>query len=501
MNAIWALCRKEWRLLIRDRLSALLLLILPLVFIAVLGLLLGENFGQKADDTLRITLVDLDRGTGLQGKPWAYWVRKDLQETPGIRLEILPDRATAERLVREHRRSAVLVLNSNFSERIEKCSFLDLPEAINPFHREGVHLDPTKVDLGLELLRDPTQATSAAIIEQVVQVCMLRVVLPFMIGQAFQKLSEPRFIDRLGEEVSLPVPSNMQLLLGKQIKLGEMMRLAAGKNTAQAEEYRQKIGDGVQRALARQFNKYNLTGMTWAALTRDPGKGDQAQVSEFIDREGSGLLRRGAALYQTLVPMYLVMFTFFLVLIVGWIFVSERRQGTLKRLRLAPLSRSQILLGKLLPVYAVSLAQGVLLLLLGRLLFGMSWGPQAWPVWQQALMLLAVVACTSFAAMGLAMLVGAAAQTETQVQLFGGIPVLVLGVLGGCVLPRALMPEQAQVVTLFTPHGWALNAYRELLQNPPSYEPNLFFVAQGCAMLLLFGSGFLAAAWWLMRLE
>jgi ABC-type Na+ efflux pump permease subunit len=501
MNAIWALCRKEWRLLIRDRLSAVLLLLMPLVFIGVLGLLLGESFGQRSDETLRITLVDLDTGTGLQGKSWAYWVRKDLQETPGIRLEILSDRATADRLIREHRRPAVLILHANFSERIEKCSFLDLPEAINPFHREGVHLNSDKVDLGLELLRDPTQSTSAAVIEQVVQVCMLRVVLPFMIGQAFQKLSEPRFIDRLGEEVSLPVPANMQLILGKQIKLGEMMRLAAGKNSKQAEEYRRSIGDGVQRALARQFSKYNLTGMTWAALTRDAGKGDQAQVSDFVDREGSGLLRRGAALYQTLVPMYLVLFSFFLVLIVGWVFVGERRQGTLKRLRLAPLSRGQILLGKLLPVLAVSVAQGVLLFVLGKLLFGMSWGPRDWPLWQQVLTLLPVVVCTSFAAMGLAMLVGAAAQTETQVQLFGGIPVLVLGVLGGCVLPRAMMPEQAQVVTLFTPHGWALNAYRELLEATPGYEPNLFFVVQGCGMLMLFGAGFLAAAWWLMRLE
>jgi ABC-type Na+ efflux pump permease subunit len=501
MKAIWALCCKEWRLLIRDRLSAALLLAMPLVFVAVLGLILGESFGQKPDDTLRISIVDQDTGTGLDGRSWAHWVRQDLLETPGIRIEILPDRATAETLIREHRRSAVLVLGPNFSERINKCSFLDNPEAINPFHREGVHLDPRRVDLGLELLRDPTQSASAAIIEQVVQVCMLRVVLPYMIGQAFKKLSEPKFIDRLGESVRVPVPPSMRLILGERIQLGEMLRLAAGKDGKQAEQYRRNIGDGVQEALAQQFNKYDLTGMTWAALTRDKGNGQQAVVGDFVDREGSGLLRRGAALYQTLVPMYTVLFSFFLVLIVGWVFVAERRQGTLKRLRLAPLTRGQILLGKMLPVYAVSVAQGVLLLVLGRLIFGMQWGPAEWSLGQQVAWLLPVVLCTSFAAMGLAMLVGSAAQTETQVQLFGGVPVLVFGVLGGCVLPRAMMPEQAQPITLFTPHGWALNAYRELLETTPGYEPHLWFVVQGCLMLLVFGTGFLAAAWWLMRLE
>src|SRR5262249_4502788 len=156
-------------------------------------------FGQKPDETLRISIVDLDAGTGLAGKPWAHWVRQDLRETPGIRLEEIPTREQAEKLIREHKRAAVLVLRDNFSDRINRCSFLDTKGSINPFHREGVYLDPNKVDLGLELLRDPTQGSAAAIIEQVVQVTMLRVTLPYMIGQAFLKLSEPRFIDRLGQ--------------------------------------------------------------------------------------------------------------------------------------------------------------------------------------------------------------------------------------------------------------------------------------------------------------
>src|SRR5262245_48808356 len=117
MSAIWTLARKELRLLLRDRVAAVLLVLLPLIFILVLGLLLGESFGQKPDDTLRVSLVDLDEGGGLTpansvgGKPWAYWVRRDLEETPGIRIEIVPDRETANRLIRDHKRAAVLVLS------------------------------------------------------------------------------------------------------------------------------------------------------------------------------------------------------------------------------------------------------------------------------------------------------------------------------------------------------------------------------------------------------
>src|SRR5215207_3123783 len=99
MMAVWALTRKELRLLVRDRLAFALLVALPLVFVAVLGLILGESFGQKPSDALRISLVDLDKGTGLEGKSWAHWVRQDLLETPGIRLEIIPDREQARALI------------------------------------------------------------------------------------------------------------------------------------------------------------------------------------------------------------------------------------------------------------------------------------------------------------------------------------------------------------------------------------------------------------------
>src|SRR5258708_7723036 len=62
MKAVWALAGKELRLLLRDRLAAGLLLGMPMLFILVLGLLLGEGFGQKSDDKLRISMVDLDQG-------------------------------------------------------------------------------------------------------------------------------------------------------------------------------------------------------------------------------------------------------------------------------------------------------------------------------------------------------------------------------------------------------------------------------------------------------
>jgi hypothetical protein len=353
-------------------------------------------------------------------------------------VEVIPTLVEAEELVRGGRRAAVLVIGPKFSEQVTRSSFLR--GGVNPLFRDGVDVEA----LDARILRDPTQLTAASIIEQVGQVTMLRVVLPWMIGRAFEKIG-----DRLG-------------LI-------------------------------VKSALQSMFPNYNLMGKTWAALTRAEERTGEGAAVAVYRAEGTGLLGRGAQRYQTLVPSYTVMFSYFLVLTVGWLFVAERRQGTLKRLRAAPLSRSQILLGKLLPCLALSVAQGLFLLAAGKLIFNMSWGPN--PGW-----LLAVVFTTSLSAMGLALLVASVARSEAQVAIYGTLLVLVLAGISGCLMgDRDLMPEAMQRISLITPHAWALTAYKQLLANPGAV--NVELVAQACAMLTAFGFGFILLAWCFLRLD
>jgi ABC-type multidrug transport system permease subunit len=298
-----------------------------------------------------------------------------------------------------------------------------------------------------------------------------------MIGRAFQKIGEVEFIEKLSQIVHVPV-------LGRPVQLSRLLT---------SQDQKEAVGKGVQRAIQAMFPNYNLTGKTWAALTRsEPRSGAGAAVTTYHE-EGGGVLKRGALRYQILVPSYTVMFAFFLVLTVGWLFVAERRQGTLKRLRAAPMSRTAILLGKLVPCYLLSLFQGFFLLAAGKLVFAMSWGSQPW--W-----LVLVVAATSLAAMGLALFVAALARTETQVAIYGTLLVIVLGAVSGCLMgDRELMPELMQRVSLFTPHAWALVAYKQLLANAAS--PNLGLVLESCGVLAGFGLGFVGLAWASLRLD
>lgn len=466
---IWNLAKKDLRLLLRDWRAMAILLFMPLIFILVLGLSLGEGFGQKPDDRLRVSIVDLDEGfsraaDGKAAPPgtttWSKVIQLDLAQTAGIRLEVMESREQAERAVREGKRAAVLIFGPRFSDRVAKCSFLS--EGINPFYRDGVKLQ----EIDAELLIDKTQLTASSIIDQVGQVALLRVILPWMIGQAFEKLGDPQFIS----------------LLGRKIPGYGLIPNAV----------RSQMGGGVQKAIQEMFNKYNLMGKTWAALTKsEPRAGPGAETALYAD-DASGLLKRGAMRYQILVPSYTVMFAFFLILTVGWLFVAERNQGTLKRLRAAPLSRTEIILGKLIPCFALSLFQGLFLLAAGHLVFGMRWGNH--PEW-----LLLVIFTTSLAAMGMALFVAALARTETQVAIYGTLLVLVLAGVSGCLMgDRELMPEAMRRISLYTPQAWALIAYKQLLTSP---EPYLGQVAQACGILSGFGIGFVGLAWAFLKLE
>jgi ABC-type multidrug transport system permease subunit len=181
------------------------------------------------------------------------------------------------------------------------------------------------------------------------------------------------------------------------------------------------------------------------------------------------------------------------VLTVGWLFVAERRQGTLKRLVVAPLTKSEILLGKMLPCLMLSLFQGSFLLAAGHWIFGMDVGTE--PGW-----LFLLVPATSFAAIGLAMLLASLARTETQVAIYGTLLVLVLAMLSVALMvdPGLRDSESMQVISLLNPLAWALEAYKQLLSNP---QPERMIVLKACAVLVGFGAGFLAIAWWCLKLD
>lgn len=57
----------------------------------------------------------------------------------------------------------------------------------------------------------------------------------------------------------------------------------------------------------------------------------------------------------------------------------------------------------------------------------------------------------------------ALARTEAQLSGLTILLLITLSAVGGCFVPRFIMPEWLRTIGLVTPHAWALDAYQDLL--------------------------------------
>ena len=178
----------------------------------------------------------------------------------------------------------------------------------------------------------------------------------------------------------------------------------------------------------------------------------------LVARSPPGLQRpfQGASAFQFFVPGNAVLFGFFLALTVGISFIEERKSGTFRRLLAAPARRSTLLMGTLFPYYVIGLIQMTFLFAVGALVFGMK-------VAGSPLALVCMTLVVELAAVSLGLLIASFSGTERQVGAIGSVCLLVMGLLGGGMVPRPVMPHTMQTIGLFTPHAWALEGYYDIL--------------------------------------
>jgi len=194
--------------------------------------------------------------------------------------------------------------------------------------------------------------------------------------------------------------------------------------------------------------------------------------------------------FQQNVPGYTIYGIFWIVTLLAGSVLQEKREGTFRRLLVAPLNQAVMLAGKLLPYYIINLIQLVIMLGASSLLFGMSLG-------HSPAGLVAVSLAAAAAATGLGVLVAALARTEAQV---GGLTVLLLltmSALGGCFVPRFIMPGWLRTIGLITPHAWALDAYQDLLVRGYGFQE----VLPKVGALAAFALAFFSVGVWRFRFE
>ena len=195
---------------------------------------------------------------------------------------------------------------------------------------------------------------------------------------------------------------------------------------------------------------------------------------------------------QQSVPAWLIFSMFFVIVPMSAVFITERQQGTLQRLRSQGVPHGLLLLGKLLPFFLVNQIQAVLLLLVGRYLVPALGGSQlVLPSDPAALFALWVVtSAVSLAAVCWALCIASLVRTSEQATVIGGVGNILMAALGGIMVPKFLMPPAMAALAQVSPMAWGLEGFHAVLLRGGTVPE----VLPHAAWLLLFAAASLLAA-------
>ena len=130
--------------------------------------------------------------------------------------------------------------------------------------------------------------------------------------------------------------------------------------------------------------------------------------------------------------------------------VNERIRGTFLRLRLAPIPRNSILMGKALAAFLASLGTTGLLLAIGSSIFHVRVTSPP--------MLIAALLASAFCFVGIMMVVAVLGHSHQAVAGAGWAILLVMSMTGGGMIPLIAMPAWMQTVSNFSLVKWGVLA-------------------------------------------
>lgn len=154
-----------------------------------------------------------------------------------------------------------------------------------------------------------------------------------------------------------------------------------------------------------------------------------------------------------------VFFLFFTVQFGVLGLLEEERDGTLARLKAAPISRVSIVAGKALLAFLLGLISTSVLVVSTQLLLGASWGS---PLGVAVLVVAGVLA-----AVGIMGLVAAMARTPEGAGNLGAIIAVILGMLGGVFFQLGSGDDFLSRLTFITPHAWFMRGLADLADGAP----------------------------------
>ena len=285
--------------------------------------------------------------------------------------------------------------------------------------------------------------------------------------------------EEISAAVVLPAHMDADLRAGRRVSVPIVSEQANTTQQAAVEALTSvvsKEGARVQAALFAVSQVRGTTfdsGLAWAiqlqhSLPVLSTRSDQVVSTANVLPEG----------FEYSAPTELVLFVFLSALAGGAFIIDSRRLGIYERLAAAPVSASSVILGEMLGFAAIAVMQSLLIVGVGALVFGVSWGnPLA------AGVLVAVWALVGAAA---GMLSGTLFRTPEQASAIGPVVGIGFAMLGGCMWPLALVSNVMRQVGHITPQAWAVDAWTALLAR----HGGLGSIGLQLVILMGFAAGF-----------
>lgn len=200
----------------------------------------------------------------------------------------------------------------------------------------------------------------------------------------------------------------------------------------------------------------------------------------YLNRQGKEVAKPNSV--QHSVPAWLIFGMFFIMIPLSNVMAMERQTNTITRLRMARASAFKLIVAKLIPYFLINQLQFVGMVSLGYFVlprFEMPAFSLIGEWWHYAVLAMAV----SLSALGYGLFISVVARTTEHAVVLGGGGIIIMAAIGGIMVPTYVMPEIMQTIAEFSPMGWALSGFQNLLLN--QYE--LPQIANYLAKLTAFG--------------
>jgi ABC-2 type transport system permease protein len=198
---------------------------------------------------------------------------------------------------------------------------------------------------------------------------------------------------------------------------------------------------------------------------------DEEQISEIVDvanqftepppvqvtTESTATTLGELSSFTQYVPGFAVMFVLFTTIGAGSVsLLKEREAGTLRRLVTAPLSRAEIIGGKIASTFFRGFVQLTVLIIFGYVVFDLNLGSDI-----AALVML--ISAIVLASTGLGLLVAVLVATKDQADSVSTMLILIMSSIGGSWWPLFLEPQFMQDLAHLTITAWAMDGFYDLL--------------------------------------